>query len=127
MVALPELTLQGAQIIADMNGAWRQTHPNVVLAAPKHLPQLDLVQAVARSKMKRGEAMGLSSILFPKFFEPIAHTLAIIISFTVLSDWALSTSFTKPLFFCYAISGLYVLSVVMELIYSFSKKDGTVG
>lgn len=74
--------------------------------------------------MKRGEAMELSSILFPRFFEPIAHTLAIIISFTVLSDWALSTSFTKPLLFCYAISGLYVLSVVMELIYAFRKDDG---
>lgn len=67
--------------------------------------------------------MGLSSILFPRFFEPIAHTLAIIISFTILSDWALSTNFTKPLFFCYVISGLYALSVIMELIYSLKKGD----
>ena len=66
--------------------------------------------------------MVLSELIFPKTFEPIAHTLAIIITSCVFVDAVFSTQYLKPLFFCYAIAGLYVLSVVYEFVHQTRRK-----
>lgn len=110
----------------EQRGACPQMHLNIGLFVPKYLPPRAGLQDAVLQNIKRGKSMKLFSIMSPKLFEPIAHTLAILISLTIFSDLAFSTSFTKPLLFCYLISGLYIFSVVMEFVYPFKESDGTI-
>lgn len=64
------------------------------------------------------ERMTLSEVVFPRMFEPIAHVLAIAVTGTILADAIFEGSYFKPVFFCYALSGLYCISVVYEGVWA---------
>jgi hypothetical protein len=56
----------------------------------------------------------LGDLLFPRMFVPLAPLVALFTTVAILSDAILKTSALEPLFFCYALSGLYVLSMIFE-------------
>jgi hypothetical protein len=47
-------------------------------------------------------------------FAPLAPVLAFFTTAAMFSDAILSTSAFEPLFFCYALSGLYLISMLFE-------------
>ena len=62
--------------------------------------------------------MSLSDILFPRMFGPIAHSIAVLTTAAILVDAVFETSFLKPWFVTYALSGLYLISVAFEAVWA---------
>jgi len=50
--------------------------------------------------------------------------LALIITATIFADAALGTSLLKPVFFCYAMAGLYGFSVLFEMVHEIRSSRG---